>query len=253
MAGYDIQTPTAGDTDWTSFEDQVARARNGIMQLSLNPITTGTTAPRIAEGSIVGISGSLYYFPSTETVTGTVTTTNTNYIMLTTSSSQITASFTSEVPIWTASKNGWYDATGGKRMVGRVSKDDSSNYSDVGLLPRGESMWDKNGLEVTAMQMETQVFGTAGSIATKASTAIVVSGFSWTPSAVIVAQVAVGNDSSFLPKTLAYPGNIEVTGNPSGMRYANFTFGSGTVTVTLENDAIGTAYYEDLIVTAMRS
>ncbi len=253
MAGYDIQTPTAGATDWTSFEDQVARARNGIMQLSLNPITTGTTAPRIAEGSIVGVSGSLYYFPSTETVIGTVTTTNTNYIMLTTSSSQITASFTSEVPTWTASKNGWYDATGGKRMVGRVSKDDSSNYSDIGLLPRGASIWDKNGLEVTAMQMETMVFGTAGSIATKASTAILVSGFSFTPTAITVAQVAVGAAATELNKTLSYPGGYEAAVVPQSLRFANFTFSVGVVTATIENDSINTTYYEDLIITAVRS
>ena len=101
MAGYEVLTPSAGATDWTSFEDQVSKARNGLMQLSINPLEAGTTAPRIAAGSIVDISGSLYIFGSTETVIGTATTTNINYIMLTTSSSQITASYTSEIPTWT--------------------------------------------------------------------------------------------------------------------------------------------------------
>ena len=118
MSGYQIIEPTAGSTDWTDASVLFNIALVGIIPLSLtNWDTTGI--PAIAEGSKIEVAGSVYTFASTESIGGTASTSNINYIMVTTSSSSITASYTTNAPVWVASKHGWYDSsTGAKRYVG---------------------------------------------------------------------------------------------------------------------------------------
>lgn len=253
MAGWQIETPAAGSTAWDSFETQVQYTRSGLFQLSLNPIIDGTTPPRVAAGSKVDISGGLYYFGSTETVAGSATTTNTNYIMLTTSSSSITASYTSEVPSWSASKNGWYDATGNKRMIGRLDFD-STTYEVIGLLPRGESLWDKNGREVLAMQMETKNNVTGASLATNTEVDVDVTGFSWTPTAIMSASVAWGTSSTLLYGQTSFPGSGGVAENERTLSIVSLTPGTDKVTIRLRNsNAVTAIRYDNIIVTAVRA
>ena len=118
MAGYQITEPTAGSTDWTSTATQREKQRKGFMALSLTNYDDSTATPAIQSGSVVEMGGSLYQFTSTESITETFSTSNFNYIYLTSSSSQLTASCTSGTPSWNASKQGWYDSGGTKRCVG---------------------------------------------------------------------------------------------------------------------------------------
>lgn len=254
MAGWQIETPTAGSTDWTDFETQMQYARSGLMQLSLNPIIDGTTPPKIAAGSKVGISGGLYYFGSTETVSGSATTTNTNYIMLTTSSSSITASFTSEVPTWSASKNGWYDVTGNKRMIGRLDFD-STTYETIGLLPRGESLWDKNGREVLAMQMQTKSVNKNASIADGATLEISCSSLDFTPTALLSAAIQIGTPDNKPLYVLSYPSGIPLDADGGGLGFSirDIAFDTDEVKVTIENESGSIYYVEYMTVTVARA
>ena len=124
MAGFQVIEPTAGSTDWTDFSTIVNDMMQGHISLSLTNYDS-TDIPSIAAGSNVEVAGSLYTFASTETISGTSNpSTNLNYIMVTTSSSSITASLTTDVPVWVPSKSGWYDSsTGVQRYIGGSATD----------------------------------------------------------------------------------------------------------------------------------
>ncbi len=122
MAGFQVVEPSAGDTEWGAFSTMINDIMQGFMALSLTNWDT-TDVPAIAAGAKVEIAGSLYGFASTESITGSPNTSEMNYIMLTTSSSSVTASYTTSPPTWVESKNGWYDSsTGVKRYVGGMGK-----------------------------------------------------------------------------------------------------------------------------------
>ncbi len=122
--GYQVIEPTAGSTDWTEFSVMFNNVMQGFMSLSLTNYDT-TDAPSIAAGGNIEVAGSLYTFASTETIAGTSNpSTNLNYILVTTSSSSITASLTTDVPVWVPSKSGWYDSsTGVQRYIGGSATD----------------------------------------------------------------------------------------------------------------------------------
>ncbi len=127
MAGFQVVEPSAGSTDWTDFSVMFNNVMQGFMALSLTNYDT-TGVPLIAAGGQVEVAGSLYTFASTEAITGSLST-NQNYIMLTTSSSSITASYTSDAPTWVPSKSGWYDSsTGVQRYVGGSATDLSAKW-----------------------------------------------------------------------------------------------------------------------------
>ena len=125
--GFQVVEPTAGSTDWTNFSTIVNDMMQGFMALSLTNYDT-TDVPLIAAGGKVEVAGSLYIFASTEAITGSLST-NQNYIMLTTSSSSITVSYTSDAPTWVPSKHGWYDSsTGVQRYIGGLSTDNDGKW-----------------------------------------------------------------------------------------------------------------------------
>ena len=105
----------------------------GFMALSLTNYDT-TDVPLIAAGGKIEVAGSLFTFSSSEIITGSLST-NQNYIMLTTSSSSISASYTSDAPTWIPSKHGWYDSsTGVQRYIGGSATDFSLNVSKLILF-----------------------------------------------------------------------------------------------------------------------
>ena len=127
MSGFQVVEPSAGDTEWSAFSTIVNDTMQGFMALGLTNYDT-TDVPLIAAGGKVEVAGSLYSFASPEAITGSLST-NQNYIMLTTSSSSITASYTSDPPTWILSKNGWYDSsTGVQRYIGGSATDFSEKW-----------------------------------------------------------------------------------------------------------------------------
>ena len=131
MAGYQILEPTAGSTDWTDTATQREKQRKGFMAMSLSNWDT-TGVPAINAGSVVEMGGSLFQFTSTEAIGGTFTTSNPNYIYLTSSSSSLTASATSTAPTWSIAKQGWYDAGGTKRCVGGCASNRDDKWLYIG-------------------------------------------------------------------------------------------------------------------------
>ena len=117
MAGYQINTASLGDGDWTSWINAVEKAWKGYIDITVNNYDT-TGVPSIAAGGCMEIGGGIYYFGSTEAITGTPSTDNLNYIMATVSSTNVAVSYTTTAPSWIANKGGWYDATEAKRYIG---------------------------------------------------------------------------------------------------------------------------------------
>lgn len=127
MSGYQIVEPTAGSTDWSDFSTLVNFSMKGFMGVSLTNYDS-TDIPAIAAGSRLEVAGSMYYFATTEAITGSLST-NQNYIMVTTSSSSISVSYTTNPPTWVPSKHGWYDSsTGSQRYIGGLSTDSGGKW-----------------------------------------------------------------------------------------------------------------------------
>jgi len=117
---------------------------------------------------------------------------------------------------------------------------------------------DKNGNEVIAMQMETKGNTTGASLATMTEVNVDVTGFSWTPTAILTAQVAFGAGAATnllgvacygqgsAPR--AYAGTVG-----QGLSIVSVIPGVNKVTVRLRNSTAATLYYDNIIVTAVRA
>jgi hypothetical protein len=180
MAGSKISDYQIGDsssTKWSNFLTTIEKQRKGYIGLSLTNYSN-SSLPAIASGSYVEISGALYGFSSDEAISGTATSSSTNYIYI--QPSDITAHWTVTAPTWSTAKNGWYDAGETNRYVGGCYYDGTNYtgkwvYDKQDSLTRGtqtiygaktfdDEIYDKNGNEVVAMQIETKrttVSGTA--------------------------------------------------------------------------------------------
>jgi hypothetical protein len=131
-----ITTPAAGATDWSDFVDQVEKHRRGYMQVSLTNMTN-TSAPSVAEGSVVVVAGAFYHADEDEAVSGgSVSAGNLNYIRLESGE----PSWTTTAPTWSDSKQGWYDATEAYRYIGGCYYD-GSDYV-------GKFVYDQNGRKI---------------------------------------------------------------------------------------------------------
>ena len=150
MSGSIIPTPDYKAVDGQSFGTQVEKQRLGFIGLSLTNYDNNSV-PQIAAGSCVEISGSIFQFPSNDTITGTPSSGNINYIILTVSGSgdsqTVEASWTTTAPTWNTSKQGWYDATNAKRYVGKCYFD-GTYYTEKMVYSPFQGLSDRNGNEV---------------------------------------------------------------------------------------------------------
>jgi len=260
MSGNIIPTPAYKAADGQSFGTQQEKGRLGIIPLSLTEYDTNTV-PQIAAGSCVEISGSIFQFSSNDTITGTEQSGQINYIMLTVSGSgdsqEVEGSWTTTAPTWNTSKQGWYDATNAKRYVGKCYFD-GTYYTQKMVYSAFQGLSDKNGNEVVAVQMETKGNTTGGSIAAESEADVDVTGFSWTPTAILSCQLAFGATATYLIGSASYPGGGSGGGTPT-TRYqyisiVGLTPGANKVTVRIRNSHNTNAYYYDnIIVTAVKA
>ncbi len=100
------------------------------------------------------------------------------------------------------------------------------------------------------MLIETKVNNTTGTLPV-GDTGIVVSGFSWTPNAVLNLVVYIGIADDLINEALSLGSGKIFPGNTVWIK--DVTFGSGTVTINVRNQEVGTMYWESAIVTAARS
>ncbi len=115
MGGVKISDYAIDTTKWTELLSTLEKQRKGKIALSLTNYEN-TSLPAIEAGSNVEIGGALYGFVVEEAISGAAITGNINYIMI--DPTPITASWTLVAPIWSPSKNGWYDAGEAKRYIG---------------------------------------------------------------------------------------------------------------------------------------
>jgi len=130
MSGQIIPTPAYKASEWYNFTTLVEKQRLGLIALSLTNFDN-ESEPQIAAGSVIEISGSLFKFDNNDSIGGTPTSGQINYIMLEVSGSgdeqEVSGSWTTTAPTWNDAKQGWYDATGNKRYVGGCYYD-GTNY-----------------------------------------------------------------------------------------------------------------------------
>jgi hypothetical protein len=122
-----VTQPAWHASDWTGLGTLIEKQRLGFIAVSLTNMLT-TSAPKIALGSAVEVSGTLYLASADDTISGSPTA-GLNYIMGTVSGNNISFSYTTTAPVWNTEKQGWYSAGGTERYVGQVQYDGTAAYT----------------------------------------------------------------------------------------------------------------------------
>lgn len=130
MSLSQINSYGIGDTDLTSMMETLDRQRRGYQAMSLRNFGN-PNEPKIAAGSVVELGGALFKCESDESISGWSGISNDSdvYIKLVPSGQTATAAFTTAVPTWSDSKQGWYRYLGNERYIGGLYKDGSGNYA----------------------------------------------------------------------------------------------------------------------------
>jgi len=132
MAGDIIPTPANGAADWSDFPVQVEKQRAGFQAISLTHFDDALE-PEIAAGSIKEIGSAIAKFDINEPITGWGAIGNDNdvYIKLVPAPPIVTAEFTTDVPVWSHTKQGWYGVGGAAThvYVGGLYKDAGGDYT----------------------------------------------------------------------------------------------------------------------------
>ncbi len=136
MAGTLISDYAVDTPNWTELLSSMEKQRKGKMALSLTNYNN-SNLPAIEAGSYLEIAGALYGFVVEEAISGAAITGNINYIMI--DPITITAEWTLVAPIWSPSKNGWYDAGEAKRYIGGCYRN-GANYSDKWVYHEARSI-----------------------------------------------------------------------------------------------------------------
>lgn len=203
----------------------------------------------IQKGTVLHCGGTVYYTNSDTAITGTPS----DYVKLTPSGdgSSLSASYVANLTgvTWNQAYNGYYDVSGnlyifneaialGAGEIATVKtkylqvKEDGNAYVGKDLKVYG-SIYDKNGTEVLGMLVESGVSNILN-IANNASGDLVVSGLSFTPTAVLL--VDIKNDQSTVT---------------TGYTINSITFGAGSVTINITNRTGTTRNFTGLITAAL--
>ena len=244
MSGSIIPTPDYRAVDGQSFGTQVEKQRLGFIGLSLTNYDNNSV-PQIAADSCIEISGSIFQFPSNDSITGTPSSGNINYIVLTVSGSGdsqiVTASWATgtppTAPTWNTSKQGWYDATNAKRYVGGCYYA-GGNYTDkwvYGILYKTK-LYDKNNNELIATLVETKIKEDVGAgIPPNTVVNIDITGFSFTPDAVLNVSIAYWTTAGAGERVAATTSLFGSVASGSALKIIKATPGANKVTVRVAN------------------
>lgn len=249
-----IGTPASG-ADWDDFETQVVKGHRGYIGLSLTEFDTNTI-PQIASGSIIEINGVLFTAAANESITGSASSGNINYMVATVAGSgnSQTATFgwTTTAPSWVASKHGWYGAGDGNDRYCARCYYNGTNYTAKMVYSNNLSLSDRNGNEVIAMRVETKVNTTEYTLATEAEATYAVTGFSFTPTGVFSVMFTFGTVDDDPRWSFSFPGGSP-TDSANLTHIANITFDTvnDEVDITIRNDSAATIYIENIFVTAV--
>jgi len=126
----------------------------GFNAFSLTEISTSAES-LIAAGSKIEIASAMFHFASNETINASswtaITTATTAYIALTpsgTAGSQIvSASYVSDIPVWSESKQGFYTTTSSNiRVIGSIYKVGPTSYGPPKYLFTGSQDYRMRGV-----------------------------------------------------------------------------------------------------------
>lgn len=139
MSGSIIFTPAVG-ADWVNAWQQVEYARKGKLGLSLTNYDNNNL-PQIASGSWAEVAGSIYQWSANDSISGTPSSGNINYIKLVPGgsgdSAYVTPTWTTSAPTWSDTYQGWYDGT--SRYVAGCYYD-GTNYTGKWVYRKGDSI-----------------------------------------------------------------------------------------------------------------
>lgn len=121
-------TPTSVVDDWQTLIARDAKGYAGANKVSLTNWDDSTTAPQIAQGSLIDIDGSMAQFAADEAIGGSPSD-GEIWLKFVVSGSTVTPEWTNTAPTWYADKAGWYNATG-ERYSGHYCQLASGLYSD---------------------------------------------------------------------------------------------------------------------------
>lgn len=259
MSGALVQTPSNSAADWTDFITQMERLKKGFFNIDFTTMADGAVAPEIEAGSWIESSGNMYLFGTQEAATGWGGIANDTeaWMKVVPAGTSITAEFTDIAPSYNELRNGWYNVD--DRYILSVYKDGAGEYTRMGIMPDHQSIWDKNGREVLAMQMETKNNTTGATLAANTEVDVDVIGFSWDPTAVLVCSVNVGLTADDIGGLVQFGGGgagyASAIDSPfTGISIVSLTCGINKVTVRLRNSQdVSTMYYDNIIVTAVRA
>jgi len=247
MAMTQITTPAAGASDWSDFVDQVEKHRRGYIQVSITEYDT-STVPKIAEGSVVVVAGAVYHCDADTSISGSVSSGNTNYCRMVSG----TPTWTTVAPTWSDAQQGWYDATVAYRYLFECYYD-GTNYTNKNVY---NSRYGERPVQYETIVKEDASTGLAGGTTHD----IEVTGFSFTPTAVMDAKIWIWastvdehdiNDEACGIGLWDNWGRPQ-DGNPPYIGIVKATPGANKVTVRVAFATAGTYYYR-LTVTAVKS
>lgn len=154
MSGSIIHTPAVG-ADWPDAWQQVEYSRKGMLGLSLTNYDA-LTLPQIASGSWAEVAGSIYKWTANDTISGSPSSGNINYIKLVPGgsgeSAYVTPTWTTSAPTWSDAYQGWYSGT--SRYVAGCYYD-GTNYAHKFLFDKGRNTIREFTLEIGDWNMDT--------------------------------------------------------------------------------------------------
>ena len=110
MSGAVVVTPSTGAA-WSTAWEQFEGIRKGMIALSLTNYDA-TTVPQIASGSWIEQAGSIYKWTANNSISGTPSANNINYIMMvpsgTGASAILTPTWSTQAPLWSDSYQYYY-------------------------------------------------------------------------------------------------------------------------------------------------
>jgi len=113
VSGAIVNIPDTGE-NWDAAWQTVEGMRKGQMALSLTNYDSDSI-PQIASGSWVEVAGSIYKFTANDSISGSASSGNINYIKMVPSGSGdsaiVTPTWTTDAPTWSDTYQGYYDGT----------------------------------------------------------------------------------------------------------------------------------------------
>jgi hypothetical protein len=236
-------------TQVTDAVERLEKTYEGYNGVSLTNFAL-TTEPEIANGSVVEIGGAIWEASGgNESITGWAGIGNGNDVYIYVDAAGA-ATFSTTAPTWDTAKQGWYNGT--DRAVAGLYKVDAATYADkymIFMSPQ-QKLLDRFGEEVVAMKMETMTIADVIAADTVADDAV--TGFSFTPTAVLNAMIAAwptaGNEEDAVISSL-YGGSPAAT---SVDIIQVVSFAAGQVTVRIANTAGAQQSYK-ITMTAART